>query len=78
MIENIIYIIAIAVVAGIVLLLLKERVSTLTTFVDHMNVALGFLMAGASALIPFMVFLACSRLRQAANFRWYSNHGRFL
>ena len=59
------HIITLAVVAGIVLLLLGERVSALTTFVDHMNKALTYLMTGASALIPFMVFFGLFKI--AAN-----------
>ncbi|WP_352397687.1 cation:dicarboxylase symporter family transporter [[Clostridium] aminophilum] len=59
---NTVHVITLAVVAGSVLLMMGERVSSLTLFVEHMNNALFYLMSGISALIPFMVFLGLFKI----------------
>ncbi|MCR4629841.1 MAG: dicarboxylate/amino acid:cation symporter [Clostridium sp.] len=59
---NTVHVITLAVVAGSVLLLMGERVSSLTLFVDHMNKAMFYLMSGVSALIPFMVFFGLFKI----------------
>ena len=55
-------IIFLAIVSGIVLLLLGNRVSTVTNLVDHMTTLIQAIMTIANALIPLMVFLSVFKL----------------
>ena len=55
-------IIFLAIVGGVVLLLLGERASAVSTFVNHMNVTVQTLMSLTNRLIPFMVFLSILKI----------------
>ena len=55
-------IIFLAIVGGVVLLLLGERASAVSSFVNHMNVVVQTIMSLTNKLIPFMVFLSILKI----------------
>lgn len=58
-----------AVIGGITLLTLGERVSSVTTLVGHLNCFLQQVMTMANTLIPFMAFFCMLQLIMAGQFR---------
>ena len=51
-------IIFLAMLGGVVLLLLGDRVTSVTTFASQFNIAVQYIMTLANTLVPFMVFLS--------------------